>query len=149
MKHVMLLCFSLILGVSPALSLTSKDAYVIRKGDNWTLGTAKVERKLALADGKFVTTLWQDKTSGRELLPVGTISDELVAVVDGQQVLGSAGGWKLLDAGERALAQGEIQLDIRLRRENLEATKSYVVYPGSSIIRSGSASRTWERGHCG
>jgi hypothetical protein len=135
MKQVILLCFSLILSGSPALSLTSKDAFIIRKGDNWTLGTAKVERKLALADGKFVTTLWKHKTSGRELLPVGAISDELVAVVDGQQVLGSSGGWKLVDARELALAQGEIQLDIRLRRESLEATKSYVVYPGSSIIR--------------
>ena len=135
MKQVILLCFSLILSGSPALSLTSKDAYIIRKGDNWTLGTAKVERKLALADGKFVTTLWKHKTSGRELLPVGAISDELVAVVDGQQVLGSSGGWKLVDARELALAQGEIQLDIRLRRESLEVTKSYVVYPGSSIIR--------------
>ena len=76
MKHILLLSFSLVLFVSPALSLTSKDAYVIRKGDTWTLGSAKVARTLSLADGKFFTTSWKDKTSGRELLPVGTVSDD-------------------------------------------------------------------------
>jgi hypothetical protein len=134
-KYLILLSFSLILIVSPAPSLTSKDAYVIRKGDAWTLGTAKVERTLRLADGKFVTSTWEDKTSGRELLPVGTVSDELGAMIDGQPVLGGSGGWKLLDAKERTLTQGEIQVDLTLQRDNLEATKSYVVYPGSSIIR--------------
>ena len=135
MKHLILLSFSLILIVSPALSLTSKDAYVIRQGDAWTLGTVKVERTLKLADGKFFTDGWKDKTSGRELLPAGTVADELSAVIDGQKVLGTSGGWKLMDAKERTLAQGEIQLDIRLRSDSLEVTKSYVVYPGSSIIR--------------
>jgi hypothetical protein len=125
----------LVLLASPVLSLTSGDAYVIRKGDTWTLGTYKVERTLALADGKFVTRTWRDKASGRELLVAGMVSDELVAVIDGQKVLGTSGGWKLLDAKERTLARGEIQLDLLLRRDSLEVTKSYVVYPGSSIIR--------------
>jgi hypothetical protein len=125
----------LVLLASPVLSLTSGDAYVIRKGDTWTLGTSKVERTLRLADGKFVTSTWRDKTSGRELLVVGMVSDELVAVIDGQKVLGASGGWKLLDAKERTLTQGEIQLDLTLRRDSLEVTKSYVVYPGLSIIR--------------
>ncbi len=135
MKHILLLSFSLVLFVSPALSLTSKDAYVIRKGDTWTLGSAKVARTLSLADGKFFTTSWKDKTSGRELLPVGTVSDELGALVHGQPVLGGSGGWRLMEAKEHVLTQGEIQLDIRLQREGLEAAKSYVVYPGSSIVR--------------
>ncbi len=136
MKHLLLLSFSLILIVSPALSLTSKDAYVIRKGDAWTLGTAKVERTLRLADGKFVTRTWRDKASGRELLPAGTVSDELGAVIDGQTVRGGprAAGSSWTPKSGRS-PQGEIQLDLTLRRDSLEVTKSYVVYPGSSIIR--------------
>jgi hypothetical protein len=69
------------------------------------------------------------------LLVAGMVSDELVAVIDGQKVQGTSGGWKLLDAKERTLPRCEIQLDLRLRRDSLEVTKSYVVYPGSSIIR--------------
>ena len=125
----------LVLLASPVLPLTNGDAYVIRKGDTWTLGTSKVERTLTLADGKFVTRTWRDKASGRQLLVAGMVSDELVAVIDGQKVLGTSGGWKLLDAKERTLTRGEIQLDLMLRRDSLEVTKSYVVYPGSSIIR--------------
>jgi hypothetical protein len=135
MKHLILLSFLLLLIISPAWPLTSKDAYVIRKGDAWTLGTGKVERTIKLAEGRVFTTSWKDKTSGRELLPKGAVSDELAAVVNGQPVLGGSGGWSLVDAQERMLAQGEIQLDLTLRRDSLEVTKSYIVYPGSSIIR--------------
>ena len=125
----------LVLLASPVLALTSGDAYVIRKGDTWILGTSKVERTLALADGKFVTRTWRDKASGRELLPAGTVSDELRAVINEREVSGTSGDWKLVEATERSLAQGEIQLDITIRRRGLEVTKSYIVYPGSSIIR--------------
>ena len=71
MKHILSLSFAFLLSVSPLLSLNSKDAYVIRKGGSWTLGTAKVKRTIRLADGKFFTDAWEDKTNGRDLLPRG------------------------------------------------------------------------------
>ena len=135
MKAFLFVPVFLVLVVSPALARTSGVAYVIRKGDTWTLGTAKVERILRLTDGKFFTSSWKDKTSGRDLLAGGSVSDELGVVVGGRLLSGSSGGWKLLEAAEHKLTQGEIQLDIQVQREDLEVTKSYVVYPGSSIIR--------------
>jgi hypothetical protein len=108
---------------------------VHRKGDTWTLGTAKVERTVGLQAGRFVTTSWKNRVSVRELIPAGTLSEELRAGVDGHEVSGAEGNWQLVEAQEHTLAQGEIQLDITLRRESLGVTKSFVVYPGSSIIR--------------
>ena len=122
--------------LSPAaLGGTSQDAYVHRKDDTWTLGTSKVERIVGLHAGRFVTTSWKNKVSGRELIPAGTLSEEVRVGVDGQEVSGAEGDWQLVDAQDHTLAQGEIQLDVTLRRQTLEATKSFVVYPGSSIIR--------------
>ena len=134
MKSVLLL--ALLACLNPAaLGGVSQDAYVQRKGDTWTLGTLKVERTVGLQAGRFVTTSWKNKVSGRELISAGTLSEELRLGVDGHEVSGKEGGWRLVGAQDHILAEGEIQLDITLRRETLEATKSFVVYPGSSIIR--------------
>jgi hypothetical protein len=131
-----LLFWLLVISVSVANAATkSEDGYVSRAGNTWTLGTAKIERKITLSKGRFFTTSLKNKISGRNLVPAGTTSDELRLVVDGQEVSGKAGGWKLVEARDHVLAQGEIQLDVTLRRGGLEATKTYVVYPGSSIIR--------------
>lgn len=118
-----------------ALGGVSRDAYVHRKGDSWTLGTVKVERTVGLQGGRFVTSSWKNKVSGRELIPAGTLSDELRVGVDGQEVSGTERDWQLVEAQDHTLAQGEIQLDVTVRRGSLEATKSFVVYPASSIIR--------------
>jgi hypothetical protein len=126
-----------------ALGGVSRDAYVHRKGDTWTLGTLKVQRTVGLQAGPFVTSSWKNKVNGRELIPAGTLSEELRVGVDGHEVSGTEGDWQLVGAQGHILAQGEIQLDITLRRKSLEATKSFVVYPGSSIIREGLASRMW------
>ena len=84
MKSILFVPVILVLVACPALSTTSKDAYVIHKGDTWTLGTAKVERILKFTDGKFFTSGWRDKTSGLDLLPAGTVTDELGVVAGGR-----------------------------------------------------------------
>jgi hypothetical protein len=108
---------------------------VRRTGDAWTLGTIKVERTLTLRNGHFVTSSWKNKVSGRELVPMGAGAEELRVNADGQEVSSAEGDWQLLSAADHTLAQGEIELDVTLRRGSLQITKSYVVYPGSSIIR--------------
>ncbi len=113
----------------------AEEAYIQRNGDAWTIGTAKVERELGLKNGRLVSTSWKDKKTGRQLLPEGIVSDELQVILDGQQVSGTTGGWALVRANARALTQGAKQLEITVRRGDLEATKSYIVYPQSSIIR--------------
>jgi hypothetical protein len=128
-------CLLIIFGTVLAHGTTSQDGYVLRDGNTWTLGTAKVERTIRLDGGRFVTTNWKNKASGHELIPSGSVSNELSAVVDGQEISGASGDWQLVGSQDQTLAQGEIQLEITVRQGSLEATKTYVVYPGSSIIR--------------
>jgi len=120
---------------SLAATAPSEDAYVRQNGQTWTIGSGKVERNLLLDGGRLASTSWKDKITGRQLLPEGTLSDELSVIVDGQEVLGEQGGWTLIHSNIHSLAQGEKQLDITVRRGNLEATKTYIIYPQSSIIR--------------
>ncbi|MCL5744453.1 MAG: hypothetical protein M1541_11100, partial [Acidobacteria bacterium] len=44
-------------------------------------------------------------------------------------------GWTCVAAGERKRNDDSIQFDLTLRRGGVEVTKTYVVYPGSSILR--------------
>src|SRR5260370_10323140 len=56
---LLLVCLS-----KPAFSRSpEEEAYVRRHGNTWTLGTAKVERKLTLEHGRFVSTSWKDKNT--------------------------------------------------------------------------------------
>ena len=112
----------------------SSDAYIRRDGTTWTLGTAAVERVVALEDGKLLLKHFTDKVSGRDLaaegseLSIGLGSPE-------NRITGASGGWMLVEAAESQGAQGELQLDLRLSRDGIEATKHFVVYPESSIMR--------------
>jgi hypothetical protein len=110
------------------------DAYVRRDGTTWAIGTAAVERVVALENGRLVLKQFRDKVSGRNLAAEGA---ELSFSLDSPEnrITGASGGWTLVDAVELQGAQGELQLDLRLNREGIEATKHYVVYPESSIIR--------------
>ena len=97
---------------------TSQDAYITTHGTEWTLGSAAVEMTIALRNSMLVTTGFKNKANGHELV----LSD-------------STGPWTLVDGRTSKLEQGELQLDLTLRQEGLAETKSYVVYPGSSVIR--------------
>jgi hypothetical protein len=119
----------------PAAAATSEDGYVSRNANTWTLGTAKVERTIVLANGRFFTTSFKDKVTGHELLTSGAGTEEIGGLVDGKELSSQSGGWKLVGAVDRVLAGGEIHLDITLRRGFLQVIKTYVVYPGTSIIR--------------
>lgn len=103
--------------------MQSSDAYIKRNATAWTLGTASVERVVALENGSLLQKSFRDRLSGRELIPPGVRSEVLL------------GEWALAASKTRKLKQGELQLDISLRQGSLLATKTYVVYPGSSIIR--------------
>jgi len=100
----------------------------------WHLNTNKVQRTVAIDNGKFITKSWIDATTGRNLLGTSE-SGELSLVLDGKEVTGLSGGWSLVAAHNMRQKDGSVELDVTVRHENLEATKSYVTYPGSSIIR--------------
>ena len=96
----------------------SEDSYVTRNGSTWTLGSSAVEMSIALQNGMLITTHYENKANGHDL----SSSD-------------ATGPWTLSDSKISKLKQGELQLDLTLRKDSLQVTRSYVVYPGSSIIR--------------
>ena len=135
------LCLLLLaLCLSPAAggqTLRSGDAYLRTEGARWTLGTSAMERVVALTNGRLTLETLRSKASGRDL--AGRVPGDGVfslGMGDGSARLSAgSGGWTLVRATQTKLKQGELQLDITVRQGALEATKSYVVYPGSSIVR--------------
>jgi hypothetical protein len=118
----------------PATLLLAQDAYVKQTGQSWTLGSSKVERTITLDNGRLSTSAWKDRASGRDLL-AGARGEELSAVIDGTEISGRSGGWTLVSAQDRKQNDESVAFDLILRRGDLEATKSYVIYSGSSILR--------------
>ena len=108
----------MIVFIPHCLAETSQDAYITTDGTKWILGSALVEMTIALRDGMLVTAGFKNKANGHDLSPSDT-----------------TGPWMLVDARTSSLKQGELQLDLTLRRDSLAATRTYVVYPGSSVIR--------------
>jgi len=115
--------------------LGAEEATIRADGPRWKMETAGVERVVALEDGKFLLKSLKNKASGRELASADAASEEFFVSVNGSRWSGSMGGWKLTDSKVTKLSQGEQQLDVSFQRDGLEATKSYVIYPGSSIVR--------------
>ncbi len=118
MKTILLSLTLAFLLLSQGLAETSQDAYITERGATWTLGSSSVEMTIALQNGMLVTTGFKNKANGRDLSP----SD-------------ATGPWTLVGAKTSKLKQGELQLDLTLRHDSLAVTRTYVVYPGSSIIR--------------
>ena len=106
---------------SKFLALTSEDAYINTDGTAWTLGTASVEKTIALEGGMLVTRSFKNRTSGHQLSPAAQQS--------------GTGPWKFVVAKTSKLKQGELQLDLTLQQDSLVVTKTFVIYPSSSIIR--------------
>jgi hypothetical protein len=112
-------------------------ADIRQRGNQWTLRTSRMERVIALEDGRLVLERFTDRTTGRELVARGAVVEEFLApVADGaERPNASTGGWRLLGWKQSRLPQGERQLDITVQRDALQVTKSYLLYPGSSIVR--------------
>ena len=111
------------------------DAYLKRDGTSWTLGTCRVQKVVVLEDGKFLQRSYKAGPTGIELVPKGGSDEFAFSLGDGGTVTSSSGGWKFVGSKRTDLRQGELQLDITLERDSLQVAKSYVIYPGSSIIR--------------
>ncbi|MBI5091160.1 MAG: hypothetical protein HZB26_01810 [Candidatus Hydrogenedentes bacterium] len=113
------------------------DEYVKDAGTTWTLGTKTVERQVTLENGKLLLTHFKDKSSGQELIADGAASPEFSFSIDTPEnrITSASEGWTLAGTHESKGTQGERYFDIRLQRQSLEVTKSYAIYPDSSIIR--------------
>ncbi len=114
----------MILGVFCAIAAAEPEpgsrkdvAYINVEPSRWTLGTAAVQRVVALEDGKLLLKSLKDKTTGRELASRGASEEFFVRLNDGKEPLtGATGPWRLVRARQTRLKQGELQLDLSLAR---------------------------------
>lgn len=123
------------ISAASARTVSSEDAYIESDRAQWVLGTATMEKTIALEEGRLLARSYRHKAAKCELLPAGAVSDEFFVTLDGQRWSGATGPWKLVEARTSKLKQGELQLDLTLQRDSLRVTKSYLVHPGSSLLR--------------
>lgn len=119
--------------LSAASVVQAQDAYIKTRPNQWTMGTGRVEKIVALENGKLVLKSLTNKSSGHQMAAPGALAQEFSVGTGAAN--DKTGGWELVGAKNSKMKQGEQQLDITLRRGALRVTKSYVVYPQSSIIR--------------
>lgn len=134
-----LLAWMSILGlVRPAAAATtSGDAYARFDAptQTWSIGTALIEEKLRFADGTYSLVSLENKTSGRQYIAARSFGDAFRVTVNGETYTGLRGPWQWKGGEARVLAQGEILLTVALENSLLRVELSYVIYPGTGIIR--------------
>ncbi len=117
--------------------MRSRNAAIRAEKSRWTLSTSQMERVIAFRDGGLVTASLRGKPGSSRLDAMG--GERPVFTLGGPagkgRISSADGRWELAGSKQTKLAQGELQLDVTLRRDGLEATKSWVIYPGSSIVR--------------
>ncbi|HET6381969.1 MAG TPA: hypothetical protein VFJ58_01150, partial [Armatimonadota bacterium] len=119
-----------------AAARDSKDhAYIRHRGNRWIFGTESVERVVALNSGRLLFESLKDRATGQEFAPPGPSEEFFVSAADGRRISSAEGPWTLVSTRKTRLKQGERQLDLTVRQGALQVTKSYVIYPGSSVIR--------------
>ena len=84
------------------------NAEIRQRGNQWTLRTSRMERVIALENGRLVLQRFTDRTTGRELVARSVVAEEFLppeaGVTEGQK--GSGGEWRLLGSKKSSLPQG-------------------------------------------
>ncbi len=119
-------------GQQSASSLSSDDASIQVHDGRWIMSTATVAKTVELQNGRLVLGSFQNRVSGREMVPAGLALDELSEAVVGVR---GEGPWKLESARIDRLKQGELHLELNLSRARVAVAKHFVVYPKTSLIR--------------
>jgi len=119
------------------MQATSRDAYVVRDGDVFRIGTDVVEKVVALSkNGCFTMTSYINKLTGSQYVQGGSIpSDEFAITLDGEVYAGATGGWEIVDTVTTVLSQGELEGVITLQNDELKVERHYVAYPGVGVIQ--------------
>jgi hypothetical protein len=115
--------------------LQSGDGYIVRKGNEWIVGTSSVERRVRLEGGHLQLVSLRNKLTGREYQDAGVPPSEFRFLIDGEDVSAPGWNWELRDEHAIQASQGALQLDIDLESASMRITKHYVIYPGTSVIR--------------
>ena len=98
------------------------------------LGTGLVRRVVEVAQGRLHETQRVQADTAVDGLRL-TSDGFFFGAAEAGSIDGGTGDWELRDSAVTILEQGELQLQITLTRRSLAATKTYVLYPLSSVIR--------------
>jgi hypothetical protein len=125
-----------------AHAVTVGDAYATQGANacTWTFGTAAVEKTVTFSGGTYTLTSYKNKLTSpvRQYVDASSPSSELRYTWDGTEVTGSTTGWTCGSgsaASTTTNGQPALQLDVALTRTGVQATKHYLVYPSTSVIR--------------
>jgi hypothetical protein len=127
--------FMLLLMNCFALQGKSKDARVESGTGTWVIGSGGLEVTIRLHDHGLTMTSFRNRLSQTEYIKPSAVSDEIYFGLDGKQITGANGRWSLVRQEQHELTQGEVQLDLTLRNEQIEVTKHYITYPETPLIR--------------
>lgn len=113
------------------------EAEIRGEGSRWVLRTSRMERVIRWQDGQLRLERFIDRTTGRSLLADGAVVEEFLPPTEepGAGTNRTPSDWRFVGTRQSKLALGERQLEITLQQANLQVTKSYLIYPGSSIVR--------------
>ncbi len=103
-------------------------------GSRFSLATASVEHTLALVDGRFNRESLRGRPDGLEWAAPSREFSFRTGSEPGL-ITGQTPGWTLDGAAETAGPGGERLLSVTLRRGAVSVSKTYVVHPGSSVVR--------------
>lgn len=139
---------ALALGLGAALptaqahALTVGDAYANRGANacSWTIGTDAYERVLTFASQTYTLTSFKNRlvTPAREYVSPRHPSPEVSFVWDDATLTGARAGWSCTDGSASSVRLGgedAIRLTVTIARPQVEVTKTYLVYPGESLVR--------------
>lgn len=115
--------------------LQGGDGYIRREGNEWTIGTVSVERKIRFDEGRLELVSLRNKVTGLEYRNAEIDCSDIRFMANNEAVGGPAWHWQLGSEHAKQASQGELQLDIDLESPGIRATKHYVVYPGTPVIR--------------
>ncbi|HEY0827326.1 MAG TPA: hypothetical protein VGE40_04475 [Bacilli bacterium] len=146
---------AVLLGQGAAHAVTSGDAYITYDSPTgtWTMGTALGEQKVQFSSGKFLLKSFKNKSSGREYLESGMISEEFSITVNSTVYTGNSGGYTydshtittLPAPAASPSAPGALLLAVVFHNSLFQITAYYEVYPTASATSYTSQSliRRW------
>jgi hypothetical protein len=126
---------TLMLSMKSASGDAESGAYCRREGMTWTLGTSRVERRIAFERGQLRLTSLHNKVNNREYRDSGAAPSEIRFTVDGEDVDSPSWNWRFVRDQTHRLKNGELQLDIELNTDSVGVTKHWVAYPDTGVIR--------------
>ena len=118
-------------------AVATEEAYIRAERQRWTLGTATVQRVVALEHGRLLLKSFKNRSRGGNWFPLALCrkSSSSASAMPRQPLTGCTGPWKLVRADRPGSRRASCNWISRSSESRCWSPRRYVVYPGSSIIR--------------